>query len=127
MEYQLKTYNNILFLVILGAFIFFVFIMPTLDKKNNIMVNEELLNVDKTEPVKLYDNICSRECCKFSQWTLPPELAEKEISKELSKELSNNYIGSNMSCNGGDKGGCLCFSKENFNFLSQRGGNSISF
>jgi hypothetical protein len=126
MESQLKTTNNnVLIFVILGAFIFFVFIMPILDKNNTIEENnikEHLLNINAPEPVKIYENICSRECCKFAQWPLPPELMEKTMSKKL----SDNYIGSNMSCNGGDKGGCVCFSKDNFNYLSQRGGNSSS-
>jgi hypothetical protein len=118
MEYQFKTNNNIMFIVILGAIIFFVFIMPMLydtDKENKIIEEN-----DNIQSVKIYDNICSRECCKFSQWAPPPELTEKKILNEI----SDNYIGSNMSCNGGDKGGCLCISKEDYNYLSNRGGNS---
>lgn len=110
-------FKNIIFIVILGAIIYFVFIRQSLhdtDKKNIIECN------DNIESVKIYNNICSRECCKFSQWTPPPELAEKKILTEI----TDNYIGSNMSCNGGDKGGCLCFSKDNYNYISQRGGNN---
>ena len=169
MENQLKTNNNnILTLVILGAFVFFIFIMPILDKYNNMQLidkysnikyikddnNKEIVklsdnnNVDNIKLVKIsdnnnnnnnnnnneivkisennkdktkiYENSCSRECCKFSQWPLPPELTEKK----LLKESTDDYIGSNMSCNGGDKGGCLCFSKDDYNYISQRGGNN---
>jgi hypothetical protein len=166
MENQLKTNNNnILILVILGAFVFFIFIMPILDEYNNMqiidkysnikynkeieivkisdnnkVVNKEIEivkksdnnNVDNKEieivknsennrdKTKIYENSCSRECCKFSQWPLPPELTEKK----LLNESTDDYIGSNMSCNGGDKGGCLCFSKDNYNYISQRGGNN---
>ena len=159
MENQLKTNNNnILILVILGAFVFFIFIMPILDEYNNMQIidkysnikyskddnNKEIEIVKKSEnnkvdnkvdnkeieivknsennrdKTKIYENSCSRECCKFSQWPLPPELTEKK----LLNESTDDYIGSNMSCNGGDKGGCLCFSKDNYNYISQRGGNN---
>ena len=124
MESQFKNNNNVLIFVILGAFIFFIFIMPVLDQNCNNegkKIKENLSNIANQEPIKVDNNICSRECCKFTQWPLPPELMEKKMSKEL----SNDYIGSNMSCNGGNKGGCLCVTKNDINYISQRGGNSL--
>ncbi len=118
-----KSDNNVLLLVILGAVIFFVFIMPMLDKANaseEARLKEHLIN---TEPiVKLDKNMCSKQCCKFSQWPVPHDLNEKQIPEDQLK----NYIGSNMSCNFGNGSGCLCVSKDDFNYLANRGGNSGS-
>jgi hypothetical protein len=118
-----KSNNNVLLLVILGAIIFFVFVMPKLDDANNkehLNNLEKLINIEPT--VKLDKNICSRQCCKFSQWPVPHDLNEQTIPEDQLK----NYIGSNFSCNYGNGSGCLCVSKDDFNYLADRGGNSGS-
>ena len=124
MESQFKkTDNNILVLVILGAIIFFVFIMPMLDKANATEESKLKEHLNNTEPtVKMDKNMCSKQCCKFSQWPVPHELNDKTIPDDQLK----NYIGSNMSCNFGNGSGCLCVSKDDFNYLASRGGNSGS-
>lgn len=126
MESQFKqSNNNVLILVILGAIIFFVFIMPMLDKANASEESKlkEHLNNTNTEPtVKLDKNMCSKQCCKFSQWPVPTDLIEKTIPEDQLK----NYIGSNMSCNFGNGSGCLCVTKDDFNYLANHGGNSNS-
>ena len=63
-----------------------------------------------------------RACCKFAQWPVPKELHEHTIPDD--KLI--NYIGSNFSCTGGDKSGCLCITKDESQYLSQRGGNSLN-
>jgi len=76
MESQFKkSDNNVLVLVILGAIVFFVFIMPMLDKANaseEAKLKEHLNNIEPT--VKIDKNMCSRQCCKFSQWPVPHDL-----------------------------------------------------
>jgi hypothetical protein len=115
-----KSNNNVLMLVILGALVFFLFIMPQIDKRHiedEAKLKEKLTN---TEPlVKLDKNMCSRECCKFTQWPVPHDLKENHIPEEQLKE----FISSNMSCNFGSGSGCLCVKKEDLNYLSKRGGN----
>ena len=116
-----KSDNNILVLVILGAIIFFVFIMPMLDNKNSDETNKLKEHLNNIEPItKLDKNMCSRQCCKFSQWPVPSDLNETTIPEDKLKD----FIGSNMSCNFGNGSGCLCVSKDDFNYLSNRGGNS---
>jgi hypothetical protein len=46
--------------------------------------------------------------------------------KTIPDDQLKNYIGSNMSCNFGNGSGCLCVSKDDFNYLAERGGNSGS-
>ena len=123
MESQFKKLNNnILILVILGAVIFFVFIMPLLDKihtKEETNLKEHLNNTDPA--IKIDKNMCSKQCCKFTQWPVPHDLNDKQIPKEQLK----NYIGSNLSCNFGTGSGCVCFSKEDFNYLANHASNTV--
>ena len=113
--------NQILVLVILGVIVFFVFILPIIDnnnKKDTDKVKEALINTP--EPRKLDKNICSKQCCKHVQWSVPHDAKTKDISD---KELEN-YIGTNLSCNFGSGSGCLCMTKDNFNYLANRGSNA---
>ena len=124
MESQFKkSNNNVLTLVILGAIIFFVFIMPMLDRANASEESKlkEQLNNTNTEPtIKIDKNMCSKQCCKFSQWPVPTDLIEKTIPEDQLK----NYVGSNLSCNFGNGSGCVCVTKDDLNYLSSNGGNS---
>lgn len=123
MESLKKSDNNVLVLVILGAVIFFVFIMPILDNKNSDDTNKLKEYLNNIEPIRKLDkNMCSRQCCKFSQWPVPSDLNEKTIPEDKLKD----FIGSNMSCNFGSGSGCLCMSKDDFNYLANHGGNSTS-
>jgi hypothetical protein len=66
--------NKVLLYVIIGAFVFFKFIMPDVDKKHkdirtrvkerleNISMDQKLQNSDKLDL-----NMCSKQCCKFTQ------------------------------------------------------------
>ena len=117
--------NEILVLIILGIIIFFVFILPIIDNTNikaidqikenltnNINTNTEIMQLDK--------NICSKQCCKHVQWAVPID----NITKEVPNKDLENYIGSNLSCNSGSGSGCLCMTKDNFNYLANRGSNA---
>ena len=80
--------------------------------EHSLSINESSLCNDNI--LKLDTNTCSKSCCKFTQWKLPDEL-EQNINK-------NNYIvPTNFSCNFGNGSGCVCMTKKNFNYLSNRG------
>jgi hypothetical protein len=106
--------NNSLLFVVFGILILWIF--------TNKNVKENLADVKNENTAKLDQYMCSKQCCKFAQWPVPNELNEHTIPD---KELVN-YIGSNFSCTGGDKSGCLCITKDESNYLSQRGGNSLN-
>jgi hypothetical protein len=109
--------NQILGLVILGAILFFIFVMPVIDSTNT---KEKLTNIDTI--TKIDKNICSKQCCKHAQWPVPHDMKSNDIPEE---QLSN-YVGTNFSCNFGEGSGCLCVTKDEFNYLSGRGGNAGS-
>lgn len=117
-----KNNNNVVMLfVLLGAVVFFLFIMPLVDKEFNVeaeTIKEKLENVELN--VKLDKNMCSRQCCKFTQWPIPHDLNEKIISEEQ----LDKYIGTNFSCNFGHGSGCLCVSRDDFDYLTNRGQNT---
>lgn len=106
--------NNLLLFVVLGGVIFWLF--------TNKNVKENLADVKNENANKLDQFMCSKQCCKFAQWPVPKELHEHTIPDN--KLI--NYIGSNFSCTGGDKSGCLCITKDESQYLSQRGGNSLN-
>lgn len=85
-------------------------------------VTEHLANLFDAEPdqiKKLDQNKCSRQCCGQAQWTLPEELRSKDMTEEEAKK----YIPSNFSCNLGNGSGCLCITKDDFNYLASHGSN----
>lgn len=65
-------------------------------------------------------NICSKQCCKFIQWPVPFNTRNPVISDET----LNKYIGSNLSCNLGEGGGCVCVTKDDYNYLANHGQNN---
>ena len=119
MELGLKSNNQTLFLVILGAIVFFVFILPMIDNQNDIKKLKESL--DNTDDIRKLDkNLCSKQCCRHSQWPVPEDV----VGKQLPQDEMDNYIGTNLMCNLGNGGGCLCVSKDDFNYLASRGSNA---
>jgi hypothetical protein len=36
-----------------------------------------------------------------------------------------NYVGSNLTCNNGTGGGCICMKKEDIDMLQNKSGNSM--
>ena len=122
MENYLKMSNNqVLVYVILGAILFFVFILPMIDYYNNNYSNSIKESLSNTMEIRKLDkNICSKQCCKHTQWPVPHDLHKKDIPEEEMK----NYVGTNFSCNFGSGSGCLCVSKDDFNYLANRGNNT---
>ena len=66
---------------------------------------------------KIDQNICSKQCCKHIQWPVPFNTKNPIISDST----LDNFIPSNLSCNGGANGGCVCLTKDDFNYLSNHG------
>ena len=121
---RMSDKNNIaLILIVIGTIIFFTFIMPMVDKKYYNKINENFSSpiTNNNEPeLKLDQNKCSTSCCGLSQWPVPSELQDKNISQEELKK----YIPSNFGCTAGDYSGCVCLTQENYDYLNSHGNNS---
>ena len=74
--------------------------------------NEELPNTD--DIIKLDLNKCSKDCCGFNQY-------KSLLNPNNNKNASEKYTSTNLTCNGNDGTGCLCVTKDQFNYLSNRG------
>lgn len=125
----MKIDNKALLYILIGTYVFFTFIMPRVEKNSSgivAKVKERLANISMDRQLQAGDkldlNMCSKQCCKFTQWPVPGSTMEGPMSKEQ----LDKYIGSNYSCNSGSGGGCLCVSKESLTPLINRGGNSGS-
>ena len=124
---RINNKNNVaLLLIILGVIIFFVFVMPTVDK-NYYDQNQEDFNStfnnathDDNNIVKLDTRKCSSSCCGLAQWPVPSELADPSMSQDELK----NYIPSNFGCTFGQYSGCLCLTQQDSNYLNNHGNNS---
>ena len=102
-----------------GILIFFTIILPMIDTNEPFVKDfQDYEKIINTSPINSYNdnkidqNECSFDCCKHIQY-LPDELKKNKESKY------NNFIPSNLSC----YGGCACIKKDNFEYLSHRGGN----
>lgn len=128
--------NKTLLYILVGSIIFFVFILPMIDscnEKENIELTERLENLNNNKNInndednegiiKLDKNMCSKQCCKHTTW--PSSVGD--IEGDIKKEDLDKYIGSNLSCNFGNGSGCLCITKDDFNYLSNRGQNIINY
>jgi len=98
----MKNNNIIIYLII---FILFLIIF----NYENI---EKLNNTTSDDIIKIDTNICSKNCCNFTQW-LPEHMKNKN--------LNTNYIPSNYSCNFGANSGCLCMTENDKDFISNHG------
>lgn len=112
--------NIILVFSIFFAILFFIFLLPKIEK-NNInernKLQEDFANIN-VDVVKIDQNICSKQCCKFNDWPIPFQT----VNPNIDPAILEKYIGSNMSCNNGpDGGGCVCFTKEDSNYLTNHG------
>jgi hypothetical protein len=121
METKFRLNNNqTMVMVLLGAVLFFIFVLPMIDsmnKKSNIKVMEGLANTNSIP--KLDTNLCSKQCCKHVQWPVPIDMKVGDIpEKDLAK-----YIPTNFSCNFGKGSGCVCATKSDFDYLANRGNN----
>ncbi len=104
-------------LIVMGLILFFVFILPELEKKYKNDKEKFTAEIkSKNDKVLKVSNLkCKKECCNFIQWPVPHMSAHNKDSK---------YIPSNLNCGGGEgSGGCVCYTKEDKDYLSSRGHN----
>jgi hypothetical protein len=120
--------NQTLILVVLVAIFFFLVVMPWLNESCNKNIAEKFEDFNKrlnsSSPVGEIDKRkCSPKFCKFTQWPLPKEL--QPIDPNVTDADMEGIIGSNFSCGWGEGGGCVGFTKADFDYLSDRGNNSV--
>lgn len=110
--------NNIYIYVIIVVIVFFIFILPMIDKQNK----KEMFQINElfTDIVKIDTNKCSKQCCKFTQWPVPFNIIDPNVDK---KDL-DKYIPTNINCNNGAGGGCVCITKDDYQYLSDKGNNA---
>ena len=116
--------NQIIFYSVISALIFFLVLMPYLEtcyNNDKMAVRENLENILNKSIFPIDTNKCSRSCCKSSGWALPEELLENDINPD---ELAT-YVPNNFSCMDGpnNKSGCLCVTKSDINYLTNKAGN----
>ena len=117
--------ENNMFLInaIIVIILFFIFIMPAIEKCYNDETKELVEKLENIMDIKVDTNKCSKSCCINSGWPLPKELQPTDMtSDELTK-----YIPTNFSCNLGSNngGGCVCVTKNDYELLGNRGNNGI--
>ena len=105
---ELTKIDYIIIGVILGL-VYYMYVMPTLQEGM-----EETEKTTETQIMKADQNKCSRDFCKHSQWPVPHM-----------KESSDEHIGTNLMCNGGSGGGCVCMENNDLEYLSGRGKNGL--
>ena len=114
--------RNIFILIIILLIIFYIFILPYIDSYYNNTMEKFFYNIapvgstsfsNLSNDYKIDMNLCSQDCCNFTQYKLPSELSN----------INPNYIGSNFSCNLGNGSGCVCMKKQNLDYLTNHGGN----
>lgn len=102
---ELQRLDYILLGAITGV-VFYLYLYPRLKEKMSPLNQDNILKVDM--------NTCSRECCKHSQWRAPHM-----------NNPDKEHVGTNLMCNGGNGGGCVCMKKEEFQYLSSRANNGL--
>ena len=117
MSYQLQGSedNRVVLYAVVVAAVFFIFILPKLEKKfaqEESEVREKMESLRGSSIRKLDTNKCSRDCCLYTQWPVP----------HMPTKKSDKYVGTNFMCNG-NGGGCLCVSKKDREYLARRGQN----
>ena len=118
--------NQIIFYSVILTFIFFLIIMPYIEKCYNDdkkELRENLENILNKSIFPIDTNKCSRACCKNSGWALPEELINNDIAPE---ELAT-YVPNNFSCMNGpnNRSGCLCVTQTDLNYLTNKAGNLV--
>lgn len=102
----------------------FIFIIMPIIKENKLKENyddtPQIINNSNSNITKLDKNICSKQCCKFDVWPAP----FNTVNPNIDPAVLDNFIGTNLNCNyGPDGGGCLCVTKNDFNYIANHGQN----
>lgn len=100
--------TDIILVGIIVGLIFYLYVMPTI-KENMTEVEGDTKSV-----LKVDTNSCSRDCCKHSQWPVPHQTNNDK-----------DHVSTNLMCNAGNGGGCVCLNKNEFEYLSSRAENGL--
>jgi hypothetical protein len=102
------TQTDLILIGVIVGLIFMLYVMPT--------VSEGMAEVakEKSSVVKVDMNTCSRSCCKHTQWPVPHM-----------KNEDKEHVGSNLMCNAGNGGGCVCVNDADKTYLTSRGQNGL--
>jgi hypothetical protein len=121
MQYKLvksEESQSIICIVVVVA-VFFLLILPQLEKMrshedSDIMekFNNKLNNFHKIDT-----NICSASCCG-NQYPVGFDI------KKDDRLADGKYIPTNMTCTGHHGTGCVCVTKEQRDYLTERGDNA---
>ena len=110
--------DTILVVGVILAFLFFTYLLPSLEKqfnKDKEQFKENMEIISKDTNINKFDlKQCSKSCCLHTQWTVP-HLKGKEVPK--------GYTGSNFMCANGSGGGCLCVKNKDLEYLEGRAFN----
>lgn len=100
-------------LIVMGLILFFVFILPELEKNykkdkeeftQTVLSNAKIVKVDELK--------CSKSCCDFVQWPVPHMPAKKHSKYPI-----------NLNCSGTKTSGCVCLNEKDKEYLRSRGNN----
>ncbi len=124
MTYQLikdepVDYSFIILSILIGILVIYI-IYPNIINQNyneGFQIDQKVNQIIANNLPKLDQRVCSKQCCKFIQWPVPFN-TKNPIVKDT---VLDNFIPSNFACNGGQNGGCLCLTKDDFNYLSEHG------
>ena len=97
-------------LLVIGA----VLLFTLMNRKNqeNYGENEELTHLNKVDT-----NICSSVCCNQQYW--PTGIEQKD-----NRLKGRSYAPTNFMCSGKTGRGCVCTTKEQLEYLTNRGNNA---
>jgi hypothetical protein len=107
------TQNEIILGIVLALVVYFV-VLPRLNQNRENMAP---LNTENASQ-KVDTQQCSRDCCKHYQWPVP--------HMKLGQDIKDDNVSTNLMCNFGNGGGCVCMKKENVDYLGHRGGNNVA-
>lgn len=121
MQYRLakSEESQSLICIVIVVAVFFLVILPQLEKMRNSEDDEirENFNNKLNDFHKIDTNICSANCCG-SQYPVSFDVKEDE------RLIEGKYIPTNYTCTGQHGTGCVCITKEQRDYLAERGENA---
>ena len=122
MQYRLsrsEESQSIICIVVVVA-VFFLIILPQLEKMRKTEEDKvrEKFNNNLPPSLKVDTAMCSANCCG-SQY--PVSFDVKEDDRLVDGKV---YVPTNFTCTGHHGTGCLCISKEQRDYLAERGDNA---
>ena len=121
MQYRLvqsEESQSIVCIVVVVA-VFFLLILPQLEKMRESEENElrEKFNNKLNDFHKIDTNICSANCCG-NQYPIGFDV------KEDKRLIGGKYVPTNYTCTGHHGTGCVCLTKEQKDYLTERANNA---